>query len=677
MSKGFVVVNGIRIRVNKEGELHLDNLEITNIHEINGLDKLKYLKGLNLKDNNISEIEGLDNLTELEYLNLGNNQITVIKGLEKLGNLQRLYLGDNSIIKIIGLSKLSILETLNLDNNPIVEELDQELGINASIARVIQYSKKKESEIQIVRFNCKDPDLIKFLEERMKYLKFKNLIYFNSGQTACIYKIQNESDKTYILKIHQPDDIINRGDFILKKINHDNVIKLERNAIFETPYLGVNLEYSILEFFEGIPLNEGRLFLEHRELSYRLRCAIQLIKALKEIYSIYSNHGDLHEGNILISKNPKSEILVKLIDPGQSSRVQNIGNDIDNYKDFCLLYFFTNSVENDKYDLKKIESFDYIYQILEFLQSIMDRISHNFKEIDKIKPRCFESIKEIMHFCITHFDYEANKPKESIPVGERSNIRHEVSYLGKIRDDAKEWKIDISSGWSNQKATHHISIKLFNNILIDIKQHDYGKAMKAGIKVNGEYNMDLEFLEENVIIPLRFVLFKGAETPSARIERTTEETQSIIIKNKKKIKKIQFLFNNIIDLINYLKSDDYWNSSERIDEKIRTKEQLFKKEEKKLVKYFGMVIYKANPSAYDIKITILEGRYTILLRNRMPYEPTINKKGRVKGPFKLKNNVRPAEDLIELMLNELNSNLKSVHNIDLEISNKIKTQKKL
>ena len=123
MVEDFVVVNGRTIFVKKE-ELQLDNMGITHIRDIQGLENLGYLKGLNLKDNYISEIDGLDHLTDLEYLNLKNNQITEILGLGNLNNLQRLY----------------------LDDNPVVEELDRILGRNCPIENLLEYSRKLEFE---------------------------------------------------------------------------------------------------------------------------------------------------------------------------------------------------------------------------------------------------------------------------------------------------------------------------------------------------------------------------------------------------------------------------------------------------------------------------------------------------------------------------------------------------
>ena len=70
-----------------DGFLDLGLLEIKDIDEIIGLDKLKGLTNLELSSNEIIVVRGLDNLLELEIINLGSNKIIEIKGLDNLQNL--------------------------------------------------------------------------------------------------------------------------------------------------------------------------------------------------------------------------------------------------------------------------------------------------------------------------------------------------------------------------------------------------------------------------------------------------------------------------------------------------------------------------------------------------------------------------------------------------------------
>ncbi len=61
-------------------------------------------------------------------------------------------------------------------------------------------------------------------------------------------------------------------------------------------------------------------------------------------------------------------------------------------------------------------------------------INNNYQETereeerpeDKIKLRCYNAIEEIVHFCIDHFDYNTNRPKNNIPVDKRQNIIHDL-----------------------------------------------------------------------------------------------------------------------------------------------------------------------------------------------------------------------------------------------------------
>ncbi|MHA1254608.1 MAG: leucine-rich repeat domain-containing protein [Promethearchaeota archaeon] len=116
----FVIVKGNRFEV-KSNELSLPYKGISDINEIEGLEKLTNLKKLDLSNNNITEIKGLEKLTNLSNLNLSTNNISEIKGLETLGNLRFLRLTNNHIKEINGLDNLTNLMTLFLDRNQITE----------------------------------------------------------------------------------------------------------------------------------------------------------------------------------------------------------------------------------------------------------------------------------------------------------------------------------------------------------------------------------------------------------------------------------------------------------------------------------------------------------------------------------------------------------------------------
>ncbi len=105
----------------KHNILNLNNLGITSISEIEGLEKLTNLTELSLSGNKISEIQGLEHLTKLKVLDLSKNNITQIQSLDTLLDLNQLYLNNNEISNIDGLDNLINLTFLNLDSNNITK----------------------------------------------------------------------------------------------------------------------------------------------------------------------------------------------------------------------------------------------------------------------------------------------------------------------------------------------------------------------------------------------------------------------------------------------------------------------------------------------------------------------------------------------------------------------------
>ena len=107
-----VEFNGEKYKI-KDGFLDLSLLEIADISDIKGLDKLE-IKHLELSSNEITELHGLERLKDLEILNCGSNNLTKISGLENLSNLKILHLASNQIAKIRGLDELTELTELYL-----------------------------------------------------------------------------------------------------------------------------------------------------------------------------------------------------------------------------------------------------------------------------------------------------------------------------------------------------------------------------------------------------------------------------------------------------------------------------------------------------------------------------------------------------------------------------------
>ncbi len=122
----YVIYKGEKYKVDAYRRIILSNLDIKDISEIVGLEKVRGVRSLSLQGNNISEIKGFDNLVSLETLYLYWNAIYEIKNLDRLVNLKKLIIYGNKIHKIEGLEKLVNLTELNLSDNQleIIEGLE-------------------------------------------------------------------------------------------------------------------------------------------------------------------------------------------------------------------------------------------------------------------------------------------------------------------------------------------------------------------------------------------------------------------------------------------------------------------------------------------------------------------------------------------------------------------------
>ena len=127
-------------------------------------------------------------------------------------------------------------------------------------------------------------------------------------------------------------------------------------------------------------------------------------------------------------------------------------------------------------------------------------------------------------------------------------------------------------------------------------------------------------------------------------------------------KRVNELFNSIMDLLEYLESEEYWVNSGIRDEKLNIKILNFTENIEDLKKYFGLNIISQEQGSYFKTITLLEGRYIITFKIHAPYKSTINKKGRVMGPFRLDKRNTAAQKIKELIFSEIRNKLKMKHN---------------
>jgi len=99
--------------------LILKNKNIKNITDIQGIDKLWYLKRLDLSRNNITSLDGIEHLENLRILKLSNNKIQDIQQIKNLQNLVKVYLNNNQLKELNSSDFNSDLKHLDIAENPI------------------------------------------------------------------------------------------------------------------------------------------------------------------------------------------------------------------------------------------------------------------------------------------------------------------------------------------------------------------------------------------------------------------------------------------------------------------------------------------------------------------------------------------------------------------------------
>ncbi len=182
----------------------------------------------------------------------------------------------------------------------------------------------------------------------------------------------------------------------------------------------------------------------------------------------------------------------------------------------------------------------------------------------------------------------------------------------------------------------------------------YNKLNNADIEIKSER---LEIVEEKIGLRKK----NNIEKKQIKGDNKTP----LVKKNDEITKKVKYLYDNIEDLLNHIKTNEYWESKERYDEKVRTKLKILKDKEVQLVKYFGAMIHQANEASYNIQIVFLEGRYKVAFRNHRDYNASINKRGSVGGPFELREGNQAAQDILDLLLKELKENIKERFDINI------------
>jgi len=114
----YITLHGVQYQVRSKS-LELKNKAIKDLSEIEGIEKLWYLKKLDLSYNTLTSIEGLEFLINLKVLKLNDNQIQSLANLKPLKNLKKLYLNNNQLKAFNEDYLPDNLEHIDIANNPI------------------------------------------------------------------------------------------------------------------------------------------------------------------------------------------------------------------------------------------------------------------------------------------------------------------------------------------------------------------------------------------------------------------------------------------------------------------------------------------------------------------------------------------------------------------------------
>ena len=115
----YVTFEGEQFSVRSKA-LKICNRNVKNLTDIQGLEKLWYLKKLNLSHNDITSLKGIESLINLKVLKLSDNKIQEIEYLRKLPKLEKLYLDNNQLKELkYGATLPHTLKYLNIAKNPI------------------------------------------------------------------------------------------------------------------------------------------------------------------------------------------------------------------------------------------------------------------------------------------------------------------------------------------------------------------------------------------------------------------------------------------------------------------------------------------------------------------------------------------------------------------------------
>ena len=238
--------------------LNCEGANISNVNEIQGLNKLRYLEHFILKRNQLKEIGNIEFLEKLKILDLSNNAISKFHHLNSMNslmvlnldgnnineieekinlpNLEKLFLGSNKLQKLKNFENLKKLRILNLDRNKLtrIENLDKlnELQQLNLASNGIEKIEGLEHNHNLVSLYLNDNSVRKIEGlERLTQLKILNLSnnYIEEIQNLDSLKnlIKLEISNNKIKKIEGLDSLLNLQELFLDRNNIEKFEGLE------------------------------------------------------------------------------------------------------------------------------------------------------------------------------------------------------------------------------------------------------------------------------------------------------------------------------------------------------------------------------------------------------------------------------------------------------------------
>lgn len=342
--------------------------EICKQQSINNLDfveSLPFLEGLDLGWNSIKNIESITSLRNLKYLNLRYNQITKLPPPEILSNLIYLNISSNSIedistletakkLKFLDISRncvtnqnilkhLSSLEYLKIGGNPLnnleaIESLHNLLALNLEPITHIDKSRLRRTYLNEIISNLeKDPSKIKWTEN---FLYEDSFIHSQEEKTKKLV-VNIKLEKLTNLRILIASGIRLEPTSNLHKLT--NLLMLDLSRVTYDSNKEILLPKSILylaaqnsntiESIDFKHLTNLRIL----DMSYNKQIDGHLSLNLKSLKVLYLNHCKL-------KKIPTIELLPNLEDLNlEHNSIEEI--DIQGHKELVFLDLANNLIQ--------------------------------------------------------------------------------------------------------------------------------------------------------------------------------------------------------------------------------------------------------------------------------------------------------------------------------------------